>query len=174
MIRNLRHGLSGNSRVDDSFIEDIAQDAVIRILAKLDQFGGRSKFLTWATTVAIHLALSELRRSRWKDVSLSAIAGEDNSTAIDPAAADPGPDAQLEHDSVVDAMRNVIVSELTERQRTVILAELNGMSQEQVADQLGSNRNAVYKLTHDARKKLRAGLEARGYSAADISMLSAG
>jgi len=100
---------------------------------------------------------------------LSAITSEDSSTATD-----PGPDAQLQHDSVVDAMRNVIASELTERQRTVILAELNGMSQEQVANELGSNRNAVYKLTHDARKKLRAGLKARGYSAADISLLSAG
>ena len=33
-----------------------------------------------------------------------------------------------------------------------------------VAEQMGTNRNALYKLVHDARKKLRTHLEAQGLS----------
>ena len=65
-------------------------------------------------------------------------------------------------------LRQVVDNELTDRQRYAIAAELRGMPQDEIARHLGSTRNAVYKLTHDARKKLKLELEAQGYSAADI------
>jgi RNA polymerase sigma-70 factor, ECF subfamily len=63
------------------------------------------------------------------------------------------------------AMHTVISEQLTGKQWLALTAELNGMPQDEIARQLGSNRNAVYKLTHDARRKLRAGLEAAGFDA---------
>jgi RNA polymerase sigma-70 factor (ECF subfamily) len=66
-------------------------------------------------------------------------------------------------------MHRVIQNELTEKQKTALLAELKGMPQEEIVRHLGSNRNAVYKLTHDARKRLKQGLEAAGYGADDIN-----
>jgi len=65
-------------------------------------------------------------------------------------------------------MQEVIDTRLTEKQRTALLAEMRGMPQEEIARHLGSNRNAVYKLTHDARKKLKRALEAAGYGADDV------
>jgi len=65
-------------------------------------------------------------------------------------------------------MQEVIDTQLTEKQRTALLAEMRGVPLEEIARQLGTNRNAVYKLTHDARKKLKQGLEATGYGADDI------
>jgi len=38
----------------------------------------------------------------------------------------------------------------------------------QIAEKLGSNTNSLYKLVHDARKKLRSGLEAAGYTVDDF------
>ena len=73
LLRNLRKALSNHSRADESFMEDAVQDSLIRILDRLDQFEGRSRFITWATTIAIHVSMSELRRSRWKDVSLDEV-----------------------------------------------------------------------------------------------------
>ena len=70
--------------------------------------------------------------------------------------------------TVATDMQRVIKDQLTDRQRTALLAELKGMPQDEIARHLGSNRNAVYKLTHDARKKLKHGLEAAGYTAEDI------
>ena len=52
-------------------------------------------------------------------------------------------------------MYEIIRSELTEKQRTALLAELKGMPQDEIAKHLGSNRNALYKLTHDARRRLK-------------------
>jgi RNA polymerase sigma-70 factor (ECF subfamily) len=43
------------------------------------------------------------------------------------------------------------------------------MPQDEIANQLGSNRNAIYKLTHDARKRLKKCLEAAGYTAVDVA-----
>jgi len=75
---------------------------------------------------------------------------------------------------MVDKMYEVIGSELTEKQRTVLLAELGGMPQAEIGRRLGSNRNAIYKLTHDARKRLKRGLEGAGYGAQDIQTTFSG
>lgn len=69
LFRNLRKALS-NRPADDSFVEDAVQDSLIRILDRLGQFERRSQFLTWATAIAIRVAMGELRRRRRKDVSL--------------------------------------------------------------------------------------------------------
>ena len=65
-------------------------------------------------------------------------------------------------------MERVIERDLTEKQRAALLAELKGMPQADIARHLSSNRNAVYKLTYDARKRLRRGLEAAGYGGAEV------
>ena len=66
------------------------------------------------------------------------------------------------------AMHRVIDEQLTDKQWLALTAELNGMPQDEIARQLGSDRNAVYKLTHDARRKLRAGLESAGFGAESL------
>lgn len=60
LVRNLHKALSNRSHVDDSFVEDVVQDSLVRILDRLDQFAGRSQFLTWATTIAIRVAMTDL------------------------------------------------------------------------------------------------------------------
>ncbi len=167
LFRNLRKALS-NRPADDSFLEDAVQDSLMRILDRLNQFEGRSQFLTWATAIAIRVAMGELRRSRWKDVSLDELMADADfvpERAIDTQSA---PDAQAERQAILDSMQQVIENQLTDKQRTALLAELKGMPQDEIARHLGSNRNAVYKVTHDARKKLKQGLEAAGFTTEDV------
>ncbi|MCG8377966.1 MAG: sigma-70 family RNA polymerase sigma factor [Proteobacteria bacterium] len=74
LLRGLRAALS--SRVDgdiDALTEDFAQDALLKILKSIDSFRGESRFTTWAQKIAIHVAFSELRRRRWKDISLQSL-----------------------------------------------------------------------------------------------------
>ncbi|MCA9237362.1 MAG: sigma-70 family RNA polymerase sigma factor [Planctomycetales bacterium] len=171
LLRNLRRALARQVRVDDAFLEDAVQESLLKILAKLDQFAGRSQFLTWATSLAIHTALGGLRRARWKDVSLDDLA---EGAPFSPAAtttSDESPEMSLERRALLTLLRNAIEEDLTVRQRTALTAELRGMPQDQIALQMKSNRNAIYKLTHDARKKLKVRLEAAGYTAADVSAL---
>jgi len=168
LARNLRKALSSYARADESFVEDVVQDSLVRILDRLDQYEGRSRFVTWATTIAIRVAMSELRRSHWREVSLDEVVG--GTASVSPLAAkeDLGPGARNERNAILEKMQHVIDTQLTEKQRTALLAEMRGMPQEEIARHLGSNRNAVYKLTHDARKKLKRGLEAAGYGADDV------
>ena len=168
LLRNLQKAFSDRPRADDSFLEDVAQESLMRILEKLDTFKGRSRFLTWATTIAIRVAAGQLRRRRWKDISLEELTAEARfapQQTIDPGASVA---AQSHRSAILGAMHHAIEHELTDRQRTALLAELKGMPQDEIASQLGSTRNAVYKLTHDARKKLKKSLEAVGYSADDV------
>lgn len=165
LLRGLRRALSPHG-VDEAFLEDATQDALLQILARLDQFRGRSRFVTWATSIAIRVALSALRHRRWKDVSLEDLLA-DASFEEAFAAVDDGSDG-LERSAILEKMREVIERRLTARQRTALLAELKGVPLGEIARHLGSNRNAVYKLTHDARKQLRRGLEVAGYYADDI------
>lgn len=169
MLRGLRRALSSRPFADESFLEDTVQDSLVRILERLEQFEGRSRFLTWATSIAIRIAMSELRRRRWQDVSFDELTAGGGISIERVTEGDSRPDVQWEQRAILDTMRAVIETKLTEKQRAALLAELRGMPQDEIARHLGSNRNAVYKLTHDARKRLRRGLEAAGFGAADVS-----
>jgi RNA polymerase sigma-70 factor (ECF subfamily) len=147
--------------------EDFSQDATLRILDNLDSFRGDSRFTTWAMKIGTRTAISELRRARYKDFSLDELtadgefmlnveAGENNSQPL-------GPERATEQDNVLQIIQQALDEVLTDRQRTALEAvTLRGIPMDIVAEQMGTNRNALYKLLHDARKKLRAHLENQG------------
>lgn len=173
LLRGLRRGLTGRPSEDDSFLEDCAQESLLRVLDRLGQFSARSHFVTWATAIAIRVALAQLRRRRWKDVSLDDLASASAPHSLEQQADAETLDARLHRRDLLEELRASIHRDLTERQRTALLAELKGMPQDEIARQLGTSRNALYKLTHDARKKLKVSLEAAGFSREDLAAISA-
>src|SRR5918997_1475597 len=70
LVRGLRVGLGSYGGGVDANAEDFAQEALIKITSHLDSFRGESRFTTWAQKIAMNVALTELRRRRWRDVSL--------------------------------------------------------------------------------------------------------
>jgi RNA polymerase sigma-70 factor (ECF subfamily) len=167
LIRGLSKSL--DNRYGQPFsAEDIVQDALIKILASLDQFQGRSQFTTWAMTIATRVGISALRRKYHRDVSMEAFRTDDGSR-IELAISDES-DAFDRHDrqEIIETMQSLIDSELTEKQRLAIRAFLVGFSTDGIAERMGTNRNAVYKLVHDARVKLKHGLERAGITADDV------
>jgi RNA polymerase sigma-70 factor (ECF subfamily) len=158
--RGLRRALDGRAGADDGLIEDMAQEGVLKVLGGLATFRGDSRFTTWAVTVAVRVAFTELRRARWRDVSLDRLVEDAPARApTAPPADGPSQDARQ---AVLAQLHRVLESELTDRQRQALVAELRGMPQAEIAVQMGLTRNALYKLTHDARKNLKRGLEAAG------------
>ena len=152
-------------RVDrgaDALAQDLVQDALLQVRDRADQFRGDARFTTWAQKVAVHLALSELRRKRWEDVPL------DTLVAAPPSAPEPDAAAQMEEAEAVGMVRHLIETELTERQSTALQAALAGMPLEQIAERMDTNRNALYKLLHDARLRLRKAFEDRGITPDDV------
>lgn len=164
--RGLGKALRGHRNADDAFLDDTTQDAVMKVITNLAGFRGESKFTTWAIAVSVRVAFSELRKKRWKDVSLDGMTEAGMAPA--PATESNGVQGQLERDELIVKMREVMNTQLTERQRFVILAELTGVAQAELCDRLGLNRNALYKLSHDARKKLKSGLLNSGITEDDV------
>src|SRR5262245_60312860 len=110
LLRGLRRALSGRAGADDALIEDLAQEATLRILGRLDGYRGESRFTTWAVTVA----LTELRRPRWREVSLDRLAAEDRGSPPDPPAPVSGPPVEAERREILDLLRKTLDGELTE------------------------------------------------------------
>lgn len=161
LVRGLRAALA--SRIDtdlESNVEDFVQDALLKILKSVDTFRGESRFTTWAQKVAIHVAFTELRRRRWKDISLQDIIQTSEGEEYTPAILmDPGvtPEIEVTQQSIMEIVEDLIYTELTEKQRTALLAVIQtGMPMGELAQKLGTNRNALYKLIHDARQRLQS------------------
>ncbi len=149
-------------------MEDVLQQAMVNILDRLDQFQGRSRFTTWAMTIAVRLAMSELRHKRWQDVSLESVTEHGElapALVIDDTAS---PAQQAEQHAIFETLRRLIDEALTDKQWMAMTAELGGMPFEEIVRRMDSNVNAVYKLLHDARKRLKRGLETAGYAAEDV------
>ncbi len=195
LVRGLGYALAGHPSVDDSALEDFAQDALLKILAGLDSFRGESRFITWAQKIAVRVALTELRRHRWRDVSLDEITGSldaDPSTVLRPfdwaqgrlrsgqgsgpgfipdtlADLSAGPEQQAIQRTLLSTLRRIIATELTDKQRqALVAARIYGMPLEEVARRMGTNRNALYKLLHDARQRLKKRMMAEGLSPQEV------
>jgi RNA polymerase sigma-70 factor (ECF subfamily) len=157
-----RRGSLPHLRGDD--FEDLAQqsadDALLALLGKLDDFRGESRFTTWAYKFALLEAGVKVRRRAWqgREIPLEA---EGWATL-----ADAGPPAErgAEDSELFTVIREEIEGSLSPRQREVLVAvALNGVPIDVLAERLNSSRGALYKTLHDARRKLRAALAARGF-----------
>ncbi len=173
LVAYLRSGLAkafaGQSGVHEADMDDFTQDAIVRILGALDSFRGDSLFTTWAMAVGLRVAYTTLRKRRSAHVSLEDLEGFEAQAAVSTLTPRPvRADRQTERNDLLAALRRAIDEQLTRRQRTAILAELRGVSSERLAELLGTNRNALYKLYHDARKSLRRALNDAGFSDEDV------
>lgn len=171
LLRGLRYSLADRPEVSEAALEDFVQEAIVRILHNLDSFRGESRFTTWAQKIAVRVALTELRRHRWRDVSLESVVGSPDTDFVPKTLADPsvGPEQQAMRDTLLETLRHLIAECLTDRQRLATTAVyLRGMPLEEVARRMGTNRNALYKLLHDARTRLRQGMIDKGLTAQDV------
>jgi len=166
LVGGLQRILSSRG-VGDDLCEEFAQEALVRIRRHLVSFRGESRFTTWALSIATRVAFDELRHMRWKDISFEAVTADARGPLTFEHCADVSQEEGLVREHI-SQLRDVIENKITSRQRAVLTAELNGMPHAEIATALGMNRNAVYKLSHDARKRVKLHLEAAGVSEADV------
>jgi RNA polymerase sigma-70 factor, ECF subfamily len=152
MLPNLR----GNE-LDDIALE-AADDALMSVLGRLDDFRGESRFTTWVYKFALYEAAAKLRRRSWqgREVPL-----EPETWAMFESESG-GPEAEVERGELLRALKDGIETALTPHQRDVLVAlALNGVPIDVLAERLETTRGALYKTLHDARRKLRAHLGER-------------
>src|SRR4029079_1181994 len=144
----------------DELAEEAADDAAMSVLRRLDDFRGESSFRTWAYKFALLEAAVKGRRRAWRDREVTLEPDYWESLAH----AGPGPDDDAENAALLEAVREGIRSALTPRQRQVLVATvLEGVPIDVLAERLDSKRNALYKLLHDARRRLRAHVADAGF-----------
>ncbi len=144
--------------------EDLAQqaanDALMNILARLDDFRGLSRFTTWAYKFVMFEVSGKVARHAWRRQPPGR---EEPAVEQLPDSLTPRPGDRLEQQERLQALSRAI-GELTERQREVFVAiALNETPIDVLAIQLGTNRNAIYKNLFDARRNLRASMAAAGH-----------
>jgi RNA polymerase sigma-70 factor (ECF subfamily) len=145
----------------DDIALQAADDALVAVLAKLDDYRGASRFTTWAYKFALLEAGVRMRRRAWQE----------REVVIEPEAwpqvadAGQGPHGRAETGELMRALRDSIDGCLTDHQREVLVAlALNGVPLDVLAERLNTSRGALYKTLHDARRKLRTELARRGFA----------
>jgi RNA polymerase sigma-70 factor (ECF subfamily) len=145
----------------DDLCQQATDDAVVAVLAKLDDFRGASRFTTWAYKFVLYEVSVKLRRHAWRGRTIPTA---DDDPTWDRLAQAGQAETVVEGLDLVRALRRAVTEELTPLQREVFVAVLlNGVPGDVLAARLGSTRGAIYKTVHDARRKLRARLTADGY-----------
>mgnify|MGYP006302168941 CR=1 FL=1 len=172
LLRGLPYALNkwlpSNDPRFSALADEVAQETLLRILDRLETFEGRSQFTTWAHKIAVRIALSELRRKRWENTSLDDLVDGDTNPPLISLMMDKArlsPDVLAEQSDWMEILRKILQEELTENQQKLMAAVvIHGMPLEEAAKRMGSNRNALYKMMHDARKRLKNRLTREGLS----------
>src|SRR4029079_1964455 len=139
----------------DDLAQQAADDALVSVLRRLDDFRGASRFTTWAYKFALLEAAVKLRRRSWQGPELPL---EPESWTLVPSR-QPGPVETAEQSALLAAIQEGIEIVLTPRQRTVLRAlVLHGVRVHVLSERLDTTRGALYKTVHDARQKLRTHL----------------
>jgi RNA polymerase sigma-70 factor, ECF subfamily len=143
----------------DDIATEAADDALMSVLAHVDDFRGLSRFTTWAYKFALLEAAVKLRRRAWqgREVPL-----EPESWTLF-SSGGLAPDEELEQTELLTTLQDLIENVLTPHQRRVLVAlAVNGIPIDVLAERLNTNRGALYKSLHDARRKLRKHLTESG------------
>lgn len=174
ILRGLPYAIAGrldpNSSESQALTEEVVQETLMRVLEYLDSFEGRSQFTTWAHKIAVRAALTELRRVRWREVPLPEMDVDDDMDASYREMPDEGasPEEQVAQAEMMGRVKRIIREELTDKQRKALTAVMEGFPLEEAARRLGTNRNALYKMLHDARLRLKKRLEKEGLTPQEV------
>ncbi len=157
------HRLAVHMLRDRAEAEDVTQETFIRAFQALTRFDGRSEAYTWFYRITINLSLNRIRARKTSRTSHDADDPRLDGLLMDkrPDTGDPAGSAQRKQlylalcqgvDSLSDTLRT-----------TLILVCIDGRSHEDVSAILGAPEGTIAWRIHEARRKLKEFLQARGF-----------
>ena len=160
--RRTRWGIEGPELED--LAHHAASDALLALLAKLDQFRGESRFTTWAYRFVVLEVSMKLGRHFWRTAGAHTDFEED--WELVPDRIGMSPQARAEWHDLVGELARAVDEDLTPHQRHIFGAiVLRGTPLDALVAELDTTRGAIYKVMFDARRKLHDALVASGYAA---------
>jgi len=152
--------------LSESDLDDLTQESMTKIMEKLSSFEGRSKFTTWAVSLAVNTALSLLRKRKHREVSWETLQEQGKEFISSTPLGSSSYGARQTSELLELAIRE----SLTDKQREALLAELAGMPLMEIARRMGSQRGTTYKLLHDARRRLLRHFQEKDLSLATLTL----
>ncbi|RKX75697.1 MAG: hypothetical protein DRP60_08465 [Spirochaetes bacterium] len=173
LMNGLSRAFRGHRKISTENLEDFCQDSLIRILEKISSFNGQARFTTWAMKVAVNLVLSEVRKKSWENVSLESLDGSEPFLDTNRGSGFfSSTERNVLRKNMAEICNRLIETSLTDRQKIALVYHMKyGMPLDEIARRTGSKRNSVYKLLHDARKKMKREMEKMDISRKDIAEL---
>ncbi len=174
ILRGLPYAIEGrldpNSPESEALTEEVAQETLMNVLKHLGTFEGRSQFTTWVHKIAVRAALTELRRARWREVPLPEMTMDDDMDVSYRELSDgaASPEVQMTRKDMMSRIKRIIMEELTDKQRQALTATMEGFPLEEIAQRMKTNRNAMYKMMHDARLRLKKRMEEEGMTPQEV------
>jgi RNA polymerase sigma-70 factor (ECF subfamily) len=143
-------GKAFGRQMNEAELDDITQESLLRVHERLESFAGQSRFTTWTISVAVRCALSELRRRQYAHVSFEDAVADGSAMIVD-----DGGELGATDEERLARLRDGLEHALTDRQREATLAKLSGLPLIEIARRLSTTQGAIYKLLHDARRRLK-------------------
>jgi len=168
--RTIEEKLDPSRPEAEALAEEIVQETLIRIVSHLNTYEGRSQFTTWAHKIAVRAVLTELRRARWRDVALfeNRQADGDENQVYETSDGKATPEERFIRDEMMNKVNRILMEEMTDKQRQVLEAVMDGVPLEETAHRMNTNRNALYKMLHDARLRLKKRMEKEGLTPQEV------
>ncbi|HMJ15761.1 MAG TPA: sigma-70 family RNA polymerase sigma factor [Polyangiaceae bacterium] len=152
---------------DAAEAEDVTQDTFVRAYGALDRFDGRSEPFTWMYRIAVNLSLNRIRARKARrqsatldDPRIEGLLLDAPSAVTDPASHSADRELALVLCDGLDDLSETL-------RTTLVLITVDGLSHAEAAHVLACPEGTVAWRVHEARKRLRLFLEARGFGRMD-------
>jgi RNA polymerase sigma-70 factor, ECF subfamily len=147
--------------VGESEAEDLTQEVFVKVQQALPGFRGESKISTWLYRIATHTALDRLRTTAAHREAPSPEEGDVEAQNAWTGESPPSVESQVALQAMNECVRE-LVDGLPESYRTVlVLGDLEGLHDRELADVLGVSLQTVKIRLHRARERLKRELQAR-------------
>ena len=148
--------------------EDVTQETFVRAYGALDRFDGRSEPFTWMYRIAVNLSLNAIRARKTSQRSTPADDPRIESLLIEQRTTQGSPALASEDKQLAQALLEGIDGLSDVLRTTLILVQVDGLSHADASRTLGCSEGTIAWRVHEARRKLRAFLSARGYGESDV------
>lgn len=147
--------------------EDLTQEVFVKVSQALKTFRGESQLSTWIYRIATNAALDRLRSPSFRQMVQKRLANDPIALSeIEPSDKDvltgektPSLEISLIRKEMNECIRNFVENLPTDYRTVVVLSELQGLKNNEIAEILGVSLDAVKIRLHRAKAKLRKELE---------------
>jgi RNA polymerase sigma-70 factor, ECF subfamily len=140
---------------DTRDVEEAVQDAFVQAWRSLDAYRAEAALFTWLYRIGVNAALARTRRKRHPTTDLDSLAGEGAPHVSKDVLPEPSAEAHDLRTRVLEALARLPF----EYREAVVLRDLAGLTNEEVAAALDVSLPAAKSRIHRGRVQLRGLLE---------------